>query len=180
VTLSEFLQVFLLAAAPISELRGAIPVAIIDLDISWPLAFVVAYAGNLLPVPFLLLLLDPVSRILSRVPVFRRILEWVFSISRRRGGIVERYGTLGLVIFVAIPLPVTGAWTGSILAFLLGLPFKAAFPAIMVGVFIAGVIVTTLTLLGWVGATIAGAALVAAVVVRYWRGQRRARMEKIA
>ncbi|MDY6893387.1 MAG: small multi-drug export protein [Chloroflexota bacterium] len=174
-TFTEFLEVFLTAAAPISELRGAIPLAIAVLDISWPLAFLVAYLGNLFPVPFILLLLDPLSRLLSRIHIFERILNWIFSISRRRGGIIERYGAIGLVLFVAIPLPITGAWTGSIVAFLLGMKFRYAFPAIMLGVFIAGVIVTTLTLLGWAGATIAGIALMALAIIglrNTWRSSR--------
>ncbi len=171
-TLANFLEVFLIAAAPISELRGAIPVAILDLDISWHIAFLVAFAGNLLPVPFLLLFLGPVSRLLSKVKVFEIIINWIFRLSRRRGGIVERYGLIGLVLFVAIPLPVTGAWTGSIVAFLLGLSFWRAFPAIVLGVFIAGVVVTTLTVIGWWGAVIAGIGLAALAVIglrRTWK-----------
>jgi uncharacterized membrane protein len=170
-TLSEFLKVFFTAAAPISELRGAIPLAILDLKISWPLAFAVAFAGNMLPVPFLLLLLGPISRILSRVPALDRILQWIFSISRKRGGIVERYGLVGLVLFVAIPAPVTGAWTGSIVAFLLGIEFKRAFLAIMLGVFIAGVIVTSLTVIGWWGAVIAGVGFAVLIVIAFLRGR---------
>ncbi len=175
-TLANFLEVFLIAAAPISELRGAIPVAILDLDISWHIAFLVAFAGNLLPVPFLLLFLGPVSRLLSKVKVFEIIINWIFRLSRRRGGIVERYGLIGLVLFVAIPLPVTGAWTGSIVAFLLGLSFRRAFPCIVLGVFIAGVVVTTLTVIGWWGAVIAGIGLAALAVIglrRTWKGTHR-------
>lgn len=145
-SLTNFLEVFFTAAAPISELRGAIPLAIIHLDISWPLAFLVAFAGNLLPVPFLLLFLGPISRLLSKIKVFETIINWIFRLSRRRGGIVEKHGLIGLVLFVAIPLPITGAWTGSIIAFLFGLRFRHAFPAIILGMFIAGVIVTTLSL----------------------------------
>jgi len=163
-TTAEFLKVFFTAAAPISELRGAIPLAILDLDISWQLSFLVAFAGNIFPVPFLLLLLGPIARILSRIKLFERFLNWIFDISRRRGGLVERYGALGLVVFVAIPLPVTGAWTGSIIAFLLGLSFWRAFPAIVLGVIVAGVIVTTLTVIGWWGAIIAGICLVILII----------------
>jgi len=175
-TLANFIEVFLVAAAPISELRGAIPLAILDLDISWHVAFLVAIAGNLLPVPFLLLFLGPVSRLLSKVKVFEIIINWIFRLSRRRGGIVERYGLIGLVLFVAIPLPITGAWTGSIVAFLLGLPFRRAFPAIILGVFIAGVIVTTLTVIGWWGAAIAGIGLAALAIIglrRTWQKPQR-------
>jgi uncharacterized membrane protein len=172
--LTEFLKVFFTAAAPISELRGAIPLAILDLEVSWPLAFLVAFAGNLLPVPFILLLLDPIARVVSRVKLLDRILQAIFAISRRRGGIVERYGLLGLVVFVAIPLPVTGAWTGSIVAYLLGIEFRRAFPAIVLGVFIAGVIVTVLTEIGWWGALIAGVGFVLLVGIGFLRSRREA------
>jgi len=171
-TLANFFQVFFTAAAPISELRGAIPLAILDLDISWHIAFLVAFAGNLLPVPFLLLFLGPGSRLLSKIRVFEIIINWIFKLSRRRGGIVERYGLIGLVLFVAIPLPITGAWTGSIVAFLLGLSFWRAFPCIVLGVIIAGVIVTTLTVIGWWGALIAGIGLAALAIMglrRTWK-----------
>jgi uncharacterized membrane protein len=162
---SEFLEVFFTAAAPISELRGAIPLAILDLDWPWHRALAVALAGNLLPVPFLLLLLGPIARLLSKNRILERVLTRVFEISRRRGGLVEKYGALGLVLFVAIPLPITGAWTGSIVAYLLGLSFWRAFPAIALGVLIAGIIVTALTVIGWWGAAIAGVALFALVLL---------------
>ncbi len=169
-TLTDFLQVFFTAAAPISELRGAIPLAILELDMSWQLAFPVAFAGNLLPVPFLLLFLGPVSKFLSKIELFERILSWIFRLSRRRGGLIERHGAIGLVLFVAIPLPVTGAWTGSIVAFLLGLSFWRAFPSIVLGVVIAGVIVTTLTVIGWWGAVIAGIGLFALAILSLRKG----------
>ena len=158
-TLPDFLKVFFMAASPIVELRGAIPFAIKELDIGWQLAFLVAFAGNLLPVPFLLLFLDPLYRLLSRVRLFRTILDWIFERARRRGRIIEKYERIGLVLFVAVPLPVTGAWTGSIAASLLGLSLRRAFPSIALGVLIAGVIVTTFTLMGWTGAIIAAVSL---------------------
>ena len=164
-TVSDFLQVFFTAAAPISELRGAIPLGILDLDMRWYQAFLFAFAGNLLPVPFILLLLGPAARVLTRVKILDRLLNWIFEISRRRGGLVERYGALGLILFVAIPLPITGAWTGCIVAYLLGLSFWRAFPAIVLGVLIAGVIVTALTVIGWWGAAIAGVGLFAVVIL---------------
>jgi len=158
-TLAEFLEVFFIASSPIVELRGAIPDAINHLHISWYFAFPVAVSGNLLPVLFLLVLLKPLSNIARKITIFENILDYIFRISRRRGGIIERHGLLGLVLFVAIPLPVTGAWTGSIVAFLLGIKFRYAFPAIALGVFIAGAIVTTFTLMGWYGAIAAGIGL---------------------
>ena len=104
--------------------------------------------GNLLPIPFLLLLLEPVSEQLRKVGFLDRIMDWVFERTRRKGGAVEKYGPWGLVLVVAIPLPGTGAWTGSILAYLMGMPFKRAFPPIALGVLIAGVIVTAMSVAG--------------------------------
>lgn len=164
-TPSEFLQVFFTAAAPISELRGAIPLGIVTHDISWPIVFVVAIAGNLLPVPFLLLFLDPLIRLLSKVKLLEKIINWFFERTRRRGKLIERYERIGLTLFVAIPLPITGAWTGSVLAFLLGLSFWRAFISIALGVLIAGAIVTVLTMIGWWGAVIAGVGLCIVVIL---------------
>ena len=147
--LSDVLIVLGLAASPISELRGAIPVAIIQFDFPWYYAFPLAVVGNLLPVPFILLFLDSVSRLLSKVGFFNRMINWLFERTRRRGKIIERYERIGLILFVAIPLPITGAWTGSIAAVLLGLKFKHALLSIFIGILIAGVIVTCTTLLGW-------------------------------
>ncbi len=166
---SKELVVLVIAALPVLELRGAIPVAINMFGLPWYYAFSLALIGNLLPVPFILLFLEAITRGLGRVGIFRRMLDWLFERTRRRGRIVERYERIGLALFVAIPLPATGVWTGSLVASLLGLPFKHAFLAILVGVFVAGVIVTCLSLLGWIGAVIAGIALGSLVISGLWR-----------
>ena len=153
------LVVLIIATLPIFELRGALPVAINLFHFPWYYALPLAITGNLLPVPFILLLLNVATRLLSRIGLFKRILDWLFERTRRRGRVVERYERIGLVLFVAIPLPFTGAWTGSLAAVLFGLKFKQAFLSIFIGVFIAGIIVTCLSLLGWTGAVIAGLAL---------------------
>ena len=145
----NWLEVLAFAASPISELRGAIPWAILKCHFPWYYAFSLAVIGNLLPVPFILLFLNFTSRLLSKVGPFRRILNWLFERTRRRGKIITRYERIGLALFVAIPLPVTGAWTGSLAAVLFGLKFKHAFLSIFIGILIAGVIVTGATLLGW-------------------------------
>ncbi len=165
-TWSEFLKVFFTAAAPISELRGAIPLGILELDISWSIVLIVALAGNIFPIPFLLLFLGPLAKFFSKVKLFERIINWIFERSRRRGKLIERYERIGLTILVAIPFPLTGAWTGSIVAFLLGLPFWRAFIAIIIGVLISGAIVTTLTMIGWWGAVIAGVGLAIIAILR--------------
>ncbi len=144
------LAVLVVAASPIVELRGAIPVAIIGFEMPWQYALPLAIVGNLLPVPFILLFLDAASRWLSKIALFDRFFNWLFEHTRRRGKIIERYKRIGLVLFVAIPLPVTGAWTGSLAAVIFGLKFSHAFLSILVGVLIAGAIVTCLSLLGLV------------------------------
>ena len=167
--IGNILAVLGLAASPISELRGAIPLAIGTFDFTWYYACIIAVIGNLLPVPFILLFLNTATRILSRVSLFDKFLSWLFARTRKRGELIEKYERIGLVLFVAIPLPITGAWTGSIAAVLLGMKFPRALLSICIGVLIAGVIVTCLTLLGWWGALIAGAGLCLLVAFGMWK-----------
>ncbi len=168
-SLAHLLKVFIISASPIAELRLALPLALYDYGMPWHLALPLSLLGNLLPVPFLLLLLEPLSRLAARVRLLERALNWIFRHTRRRGKLVEKYERLGLVLFVAIPLPGSGAWTGSILAFLLGLNFWTAFLCIALGVFVAGVVVTALSLLGWIGGLIAGVGLIVLLSLGLWR-----------
>ena len=148
-SLSEIIRVFGLAAAPISELRGAIPVALSEFHFTWYWAFLVAFIGNLVPMFLILWLFDPAVRIISKISIGKRFLDWLFEKVSRRGRAVDKYETIGLALFVAIPLPVTGAWTGSILAGLRGYKFRYAAISIIIGVFIAGCVVTAAWQLGW-------------------------------
>ena len=166
---SKELVVLVISALPVLELRGALPVAINLFHFPWYYALLLAIIGNLLPVPFLLLFLSNISRLLSKIGIFEKMLHWLFEHTRRRGKIINRYERIGLTLFVAIPLPVTGAWTGSLAAVLFGLKFKHAFLSIFVGELIAGAIVTCLCLLGWTGAIIAGIGLCALAIFGLWR-----------
>ena len=166
---SKELVVLVISALPVLELRGALPVAINLFHFPWYYALLLAVIGNLLPVPFLLLFLNTISRLLSKIDIFEKMLHWLFERTRRRGKIINRYERIGLALFVAIPLPVTGAWTGSLAAVLFGLKFKHAFLSIFVGVLIAGTIVTCLCLLGWTGAIIAGIGLSTLAILGLWR-----------
>jgi len=147
----------LIATLPIVELRGAIPVGInlFGMRDQWWLVYVLAVAGNMVPIPLILLLLGPLSRWLMRYRLGRALFEWLFARTRRKSASIEKYETLGLTLFVAVPLPVTGGWTGAMAAFLMGMRFRHAMWSILLGVMIAGVIVMTLSLLGWIGAVIA-------------------------
>ena len=136
------------AALPISELRVAIPLAIVHYQMSPLLAYLLGVVGNLIPVVFLLLSLESLVGLLGRVRVFRELFLWLFARTRSRFSVqFMRWGAVALVALVALPLPlVGGAWTGCLIAFLFGIPFRQAFPLIGLGVGIAGLIVTLSTL----------------------------------
>ena len=139
------LVTFLMAMVPVVELRGAIPYGVLA-GLSVPTAFILSVTGNLVPIPFL-------------VVFTRKVFEWLRTKSStldnfvsglerkadKKKEIVERYEFFGLMILVAIPLPGTGAWTGALVAAMMNMRLKRAMPAIIVGVIVAGIIVTTLT-----------------------------------
>ncbi|MBN1823403.1 MAG: small multi-drug export protein [Endomicrobiales bacterium] len=143
---SPELVVLILGSAPVSELRGAIPVALLTFGFSVPKAVALSVAGNLVPVVPLLLFLDYVSKLLMKHPLGRRFFTWWFERTRRQSKLVERYEVLGLILFVGIPLPITGAWSGCVAAYLLGIRFRHAFPAIVAGVLVSATIVTLMTM----------------------------------
>ena len=141
-SLNNELITSLLAMLPITELRFSIPYGTFALDLEWQSALLWSLVGNLLPVPFILLLLDPAQKILNRIGFMKKFFEWLFARTRRRSKVVENYRVLGLALFVAIPLPVTGAWTGSVAAYIFGIRFIPSIIAITLGICIAGTIVT--------------------------------------
>mgnify|MGYP000971031321 FL=1 len=148
IILPAWLVVLLAAALPISELRGAIPLAIGVYGYDPWQAYLLAVLGNLLPVVPLLLFLGPVSDWLRRFTFWDKFFTWLFSRTRRKYiREHESFSLTALALFVAVPLPVTGAWTGCAIAFLVGFRFWPAFVAISAGVLLAGVIVTA-TVLG--------------------------------
>ncbi|MEM2924578.1 MAG: small multi-drug export protein [Methanocellales archaeon] len=137
------LAVILIAMSPIFELRGAIPVAIWVYRMNPFDAFLLSFLGNILPIAPLLLFLSPMEGWLRRYRIFDEFFKWLFKRTQRRlSDDVAKYKALALCLFVAIPLPATGAWTGCAAAFIFGLKFRHAFPAIVIGVFIAGILVT--------------------------------------
>jgi len=144
--LSPKLITVLIAALPIFELRGAIPYAILAGKLRWQEAYLFAVIGNFLPVIPILVLLERVSNRLMHYPFWNRFFTWLFRRTRRRGTMIERFEALGLAMFVAIPLPVTGAWTGCVAAFLFKIPIRIAVPMIICGILAAGVVVTLASL----------------------------------
>lgn len=135
---------FFMAMVPVIELRGALPVGVAGGLPVW-MATVIAILGNMVPIPFILLLL---RRIFAWLRSFPKLGLFIDKLERRahlKGETVKKYRTLGLIILVAIPLPGTGAWTGALVADVLDIRMKTALPAIFVGVCIAGVIVALMT-----------------------------------
>ncbi len=141
------LGTFLIAMTPVGELRAAIPFALTFYKMPVIESYIFSVAGNMFPVLFLLAGLEAVSGFLVKHSALARsFFSWLFTRTRNRfTGPYQKWGSLALVLFVAVPLPVTGAWTGSAAAYLFGIPRKKAFLLILSGVMIAGIIVTLLT-----------------------------------
>lgn len=143
-TLKAELMTFLASMLPVIELRGGIPFGM-ALGIGPFESFLFAYFGSLLPAPFILLLLKPVLRRFSHLP-FGVWLDHKFRIkATAHSNAVQKYGWLGLAVFVAIPLPGTGVWSGSVIAAFLDLRFRKSFFAIAIGNFIAGIAILAIS-----------------------------------
>jgi len=136
---------FFLSMLPISELRGGLPFALSQ-GFSPLKAYLISVAGNILPVFPLLLLLRRLFIFLGRYKITEKTLNWTLARARKREDLVRRYGFGGLILLVAIPLPVTGAWTGVLVSFLLSLEIKHSFVGICIGVCLAGGIVLLVSL----------------------------------
>lgn len=130
---------------PVFELRGAIPVGVAASLPFW-IVFITAILGNLLPVPFLILFTRRVFEWLRKKSAFlERLVSRLEKKAAAKEDLLKKYELLGLCILVAIPLPGTGAWTGSLVAAVFDIRLKHAFPAIALGVLIAAVIVSVVT-----------------------------------
>ena len=137
------LCVFFCSMLPIIELRGAIPMAF-AFDIPWWQAYLLSVVGNLLPVPFILLFINAIIKWMSKsnVKFFNKIANFLLKRVEKKRDKIEKYSFWGLCLFIAIPLPVTGAWTGSLVAAVIGMKPWKAFLSALLGVLIAGAIVT--------------------------------------
>lgn len=145
--MQDLFKTLVVAMMPIGELRIALPLALTQYHMSLPLAFLASFIGNMIPIFFIVFLLDPVSKFLSRHSrFFKWFFERLFEKTRKKHSKkFESVQEIALVSFVAIPLPMTGAWSGALAAFVFGIPPKKSLPLIALGVFIAGVIVSILT-----------------------------------
>ncbi|MBN1948333.1 MAG: small multi-drug export protein [Candidatus Cloacimonetes bacterium] len=160
IQISPELKVFLIAMIPIFELRGAIPIGRLYYQLPIWKVFPLAVAGNMVPIFLILLCFDLVAALIGKIPFMNGIMQAVLRRTRAKSNLMEKYEEIGLMLFVAIPLPVTGAWTGSLAAYLFGFGFWKSILFIFLGVLIAGVVVTFLTSLKWIGAGLALLALI--------------------
>lgn len=140
---------FLISMIPLIELRGSIPFGA-ALGMPWYAVFLISIVGNLLPIPFLILFVRPVFAWLKTTPLLRGLATKLENKLLSKADKVTRYEVIGLALFVAIPLPGTGAWSGAGIAALLGMRLRHALPAIVLGVLVAGVIMTAASY-GFVG-----------------------------
>ena len=141
------LGVFLCSMVPVIELRGAIPLGWAT-NIPWWLTYLLAVVGNMLPVPFILLLIRQVLTVMEKMPIkfVRAFAAWLRRKAEKNTDKIQRFGFWGLCFFIAIPLPVTGAWTGSLVAATIRMNFWRAMLSALLGVMIAGVVVTLICL----------------------------------
>lgn len=138
------LTVFIISLLPIMELRGGMIAARL-LEMDFLRAFIISYIGNMIPIPFIILFIKKIFEFLRRFKFFEKIITKLEAKTERNKDKVLRYKSWGLLIFVAIPLPGTGGWTGALMAALLDIPFKRALPIIGMGVFVAGLIMSFVT-----------------------------------
>ncbi|MCI8589591.1 MAG: small multi-drug export protein [Clostridiales bacterium] len=139
--IKEILQVFFTSMVPVLELRAAIAFGPLH-QIPWLLTYFVAVIGNLIPVPFIILFIRKIFSFMKKNKILDGLVERLEAKADRKKTQVLKYASWGLFLFVAVPLPGTGAWTGSLIAAMLDLRLKKAFPAIALGVLTAGAVMT--------------------------------------
>ena len=146
--MNDWLQIILLSIAPISELRGGIPLAI-AYGVNPLLAFLACTLANIAIVPIFYIFLETINKLFLHIPAYSSFFHKFVDKARRKvhKG-VEKYGYIGLLIFVAVPLPVTGAYTATLGAWALGMSKRKSFAAIILGVIFAGIIVTIVSYFG--------------------------------
>ena len=135
---------FIVSMMPVLELRGGLIAAKI-MEIDFLKAFIICYIGNMLPIPFILLFIRKIFNWLKKIPAVEKTIVKLEARSIRKADKIQKYRLWGLLLFVGIPLPGTGAWTGALIADLFDIRIKHSLPVISAGVLIAGVIISALS-----------------------------------
>lgn len=140
-----FLHTFVMAMMPVVELRAAIPYGV-AMGLEPIPCYIAAVVGNCIPAPFIILFIEHIFQWMRKVnKKFGALVDKLEARAAEKSDVVQKYAWWGLVILVAIPLPGTGAWTGSLVAALMNIPLRRALPAVILGVLIAGVVVMALS-----------------------------------
>ncbi len=143
-----YLVTFIVSMLPIIELRGAIPIGVFTFHITYLEAFIIAIIGNCIPIYFIVKFIGPLFKFFGKFKPFKIIIDWATEKATNKikeDTRLQNYTSFALFLFVAIPIPGTGAWVGSLIANFLELPLKKAFPPLALGVVTAGIIILTLT-----------------------------------
>ena len=137
--------VFFCSMIPIIELRGAVPMGW-AMGLEWWQTYIISVLGNMLPVPFILLFINKIIKWMaeSKISLFNKVANWLLKKAEKNRAKIEKYAFWGVALFVAVPLPVTGAWTGSLVAAVIDMKFWKALLSALIGVMIAGVIMTVI------------------------------------
>lgn len=138
--MAQEVVLFLLAATPVLEVRAAVPLGVAVYNLPALKVILLCVLGSILPVFPVLWFLNTLTERLRKVAFFDRFFEWLFHRTRSRSSIIEEFELVGLTLFIAIPFPGTGVWTGCVAAYLLGLPWVPTFICAMVGTTIASLI----------------------------------------
>lgn len=143
----KYLVTFILGMCPIIEIRGAIPVGV-GMGLSYFEAFLVGFIGNIIPIYFIVKYIGPIFNFLKKFKIFDKIIDWASNKATKKieeSEKLQNFTALGLFLFVAIPIPGTGAWVGSLIANFLHVPFKKAVIPLVLGVLTAGSIILLAT-----------------------------------
>ncbi|MBB6697938.1 COG2426 family protein [Clostridium algidicarnis] len=143
---SQLLKVFIFSAIPLTEQRAAIPIGIVQYGLDPVATMIASFLGSLLPVPFILLLFNVIFKWMKKYKFFNPLNKIIEGKIQKGSGKMEKYKELGLIIFIGIPLPTTGLWTGSAVAAVLGLDFKKSMLCAAIGGLISAIIVTLITI----------------------------------
>lgn len=147
--LLKYLSVLFVSMVPLIELRGAVPIGT-GMGLPWHFTLIVSIIGNCLPIPFILFFVKAVLKWMRgcKIEIFNKISNWLFEKADKNRPKIDKYGSWGLFVFVAIPLPGTGAWTGALVASLFDMKRGKASISIFSGVITAGIIMTVVSQFG--------------------------------
>ena len=142
---NEYIKLFLLSMLPITELRLSVPIGLIEYKLNWISVFGISVAGNFIICIPILYLFKYFENLLKKNYHTNKVLDWVFKRTRSKSKMINLYKYYGIILFVGIPLPLTGAWTGCLASYLFGLSRTKTLGAVLVGLIISATLVTIVT-----------------------------------